>query len=267
LQFLPLMFMVSHKNKDILDNTTASYTLEEQKKLADLNLSDYVTIRKLNDEILMVHESITPIRLASHSHQNKELLDSLDADSLALLPDLQQFEDTIKEDIHRIDEITQSINNTAHTHENLDILDGITADKIKKWDSISTLQTQLNGLSTELTVWKNKCSSNSDRLHANEATIDNIISELDEIQEKINAVPSFDAVQETLKAMQAEIDSLGGNIQTMGISYPPAMLKALEVLQKKAGKTDEDAQQNLEELEEKETLQNPEEEESEEDGS
>ena len=38
----------------------------------------------------------------------------------------------------------------------------------------------------------------------------------------------------------------------MGISYPPAMLKALEVLQKKAGRTDEDAQEHLEEIEEKE---------------
>ncbi|MEE5994836.1 MAG: hypothetical protein V3G42_16675, partial [Oscillospiraceae bacterium] len=95
------------------------------------------------------------------------------------------------------------------------VLDEITADRIKKWDSISTLQTQLNGLSTELTVWKNKCSSNSDRLHANEATIDNIISELDEIQEKIKSLPNFDIIQETLKAMQAEIDSSGSNIQTI----------------------------------------------------
>ncbi len=64
-----------------------------------------------------------------------------------------------------------------------------------------------------------------------------------------------------------ELLSIVENTSLMGISYPPAMLKALEVLQKKAGKTDENAQQNLEELEEKETLQNPEEEESEEDGS
>ncbi len=205
----------SHKNKDILDNTTASYTLEEQKKLAELNLSDYVTVRKLNDEILMVHEAITPIRENSHTHKNKELLDSLTADSLALLPDLQQFEDVTKYDIQTIKESLAPVVRQAHFHENLAVLDGITADRIKKWDSISTLQTQLNGLSTELTVWKNKCSSNSDRLHANEATIDNIISELDEIQEKIKNFPNFDIIQETLKAMQAEIDSSGSNIQTI----------------------------------------------------
>ncbi len=54
--------------------------------------------------------------------------------------------------------------------------------------------------------------SNSDRLHANEATIDNIISELDEIQEKIL---NFGTIQETLKTIQAEIDSIGNNIQTI----------------------------------------------------
>ena len=41
--------------------------------------SDYVTIEKLNDEILMVHEAITPIRMGAHSHKNKEILDTTTA--------------------------------------------------------------------------------------------------------------------------------------------------------------------------------------------
>lgn len=49
-----------------------------------------------------------------------------------------------------------------------------------------------------------------------------------------------------------ELLSIVENTSLMEISYPPAMIKALEVLQKKAGRTDENAQQNLEELEEKE---------------
>ena len=44
--------------------------------------SDYVTVEKLNNEILMIYESLTPIRETSHTHKNKELLDSLTADSL-----------------------------------------------------------------------------------------------------------------------------------------------------------------------------------------
>ena len=49
-----------------------------------------------------------------------------------------------------------------------------------------------------------------------------------------------------------ELLSIVENTSLMGISYPPAMLKALEVLQKKAGRTDEDAQEHLEEIEKEE---------------
>ena len=181
----------SHKNKDILDNTTASYTLEEQKKLAELNLSDYVTVRKLNDEILMVHEAITPIRLASHSHQNKELLDSLDADSLALLPDLQQFEDVTKYDIQTIKESIAPVVRQAHFHENLAVLDGITAEKIKKWDSISTMQTQMNSFSTAMTVYSEKVSNTTARVCSAESEIT--------------------ALQKTIEALQKQIDSVSGS--------------------------------------------------------
>jgi len=49
-----------------------------------------------------------------------------------------------------------------------------------------------------------------------------------------------------------ELLSIVENTSLMGIAYPPAMLKALEVLQKKAGRTDEDAQEHLEEIEKEE---------------
>ena len=42
----------------------------------------------------------------------------------------------------------------------------------------------------------------------------------------------------------------------MGINYPPAMKKALEVLQKKAGHTNETAQELLEKIEEQEEKEN-----------
>ena len=58
-----------------------------------------------------------------------------------------------------------------------------------------------------------------------------------------------------------ELLSIIENTSLMGIPYPNALKKAIEVLQKKAGRTDETAQQNLEELEKTE------EEESEENGS
>jgi len=49
-----------------------------------------------------------------------------------------------------------------------------------------------------------------------------------------------------------ELLSIIENTSLMGIPYPDALKKAIEVLQKKAGRTDETTQQNLEELEQKE---------------
>ena len=46
--------------------------------------------------------------------------------------------------------------------------------------------------------------------------------------------------------------SIVENTSLMGISYPPAMKKALEVLQKKAGHTNTDAQNLLDEIEKQE---------------
>ena len=53
-----------------------------------------------------------------------------------------------------------------------------------------------------------------------------------------------------------ELLSIVENTSLMGIHYPPAMKKALEVLQKKAGHTDETAQNLLNELEEQEENEN-----------
>ena len=150
--------------------------------------SDYATIEKLNNEILMIYESLTPIREISHTHKNKELLDSLTADSLALLPDLQQFEDTVKEDIHRIDEIIQSINNTVHTHENLDILDKITSAKISEWDS---MKTNINNFMNSMTVYSEKLGNTTARVGSAESEIT--------------------ALQKTIEALQKQIESLNSS--------------------------------------------------------
>ncbi|MBR4320335.1 MAG: recombinase zinc beta ribbon domain-containing protein, partial [Oscillospiraceae bacterium] len=143
---------------------------------------------KLNNEILMIYESLTSIREISHTHKNKELLDSLTADSLALLPDLQQFEDTVKEDIHRIDEIIQSINNTVHTHENLDVLNGITADRVASWDS---MKTSINNFMNSMTVYSEKVSNTAARVGSAESEIN--------------------ALQKTIEALQKQIDSVSGS--------------------------------------------------------
>ena len=198
----------THKNKEILDSTTAPYTAEEKKKLAGISPETYATNEYLNEQILLVRESMTPLEYMAHSHRNKDVLDGLTAEHLADLADLRQFKDITAEDIH-----TLTINNfsgTAHTHENKEVLDMLTPEKIAEWDSISVLKTKVNGLSTELTVWKNKCSDNSDRLYADEATLDAMQLDLGDTQEIIRTM------QEAIKAMQAEMNHLDGNkIQTV----------------------------------------------------
>ena len=53
-----------------------------------------------------------------------------------------------------------------------------------------------------------------------------------------------------------ELLSIIENTSLMGINYPPAMKRALEVLQKKAGHTNETAQELLEKIEESEEKEN-----------
>ena len=147
--------------------------------------------QKISELEISVPSDYEAIRENSHTHKNKEFLDSLTAESLDLIPDLQQFEDTVKEDIHRIDEITQSINNATHTHENLTVLNEITADKIKKWDSISTLQTQMNSFSTAMTVYSEKLGNTTARVGSAESEIT--------------------ALQKTIEALQKQIESLNSS--------------------------------------------------------
>ena len=150
--------------------------------------SDYVTIQKMNDEILMIHESITPIRENSHTHQNKELLDSLTADSLALLPDLQQFEDVTKYEIQTIKESLDPAVRQAHFHENLDILDGITSAKISEWDS---MKSNINNFMNSMTVYSEKLGNTTARVGTAESEIT--------------------ALQKTIEALQKQVDSLSSS--------------------------------------------------------
>lgn len=215
----------------------------EEEWLASLHGKDgevsdpYATNERLNEQILLVREAIAPLEHISHSHQNKDVLDSFTADMLSSLEDLQQFEDSTlfeiqsvkdsilnlqqdkhhhnnqavldkitdamlaaldnngqfedwtKEQIHTLFEFVNNFSNTAHTHENKAVLDAITAEKMAALNGIENLKTQISSLSSELVVWKNKCSDDS---------------------------ACIETMQETIRAMQAEMNSLDGNkIQTV----------------------------------------------------
>ncbi len=84
------------------------------------------------------------------------VLEMLTAEQLALLGWLQQFEDSTKYDIQTIREFVETVISQAHWHHNLTLLNSITAAKIAKWDSFENFGTQINGLSTRITVYSDK---------------------------------------------------------------------------------------------------------------
>ena len=170
-----------HDNKTVLDSLTPELFTE----LYELQEFEDSTSEKIH----VLQEKIDNFPASVHTHENKEILDGLTAEHLADLADLRQFKDSTSEDIHTLTEEMKSFSGTAHTHENKEVLDMLTSEKIAEWDSISVLKTKVNGLSTEFTVWKNKCSDNS---------------------------ACINTMQETIKAMQAEMNNLDGNkIQTV----------------------------------------------------
>lgn len=119
-----------HENKTILDAITASYTLEEQQKLADFQPSDYATKQALADEALSIRESMIPLTRELHSHENMAVLDSITAEQVAMFGDLQQFQDSTKYEIQTINEELFTLNSQRHTHENKEILDSLTAEQV-----------------------------------------------------------------------------------------------------------------------------------------
>ena len=135
-----------HENQSVLDNITASYTLEEQQKLAEIQPSNYATKERLNEEILSVREAMIPLTRELHSHRNKAVLDSLTAEDVAMLGGLQRFEDGVQYDIQTIRESVEPVVSQAHWHHNLTLLNSLTSAKIAKWDKVSEVDTELQQL-------------------------------------------------------------------------------------------------------------------------
>lgn len=160
------------------------------------DMSDYPKkdeIQKMIEESLKNSETVIPsdyvtIRENSHTHKNKEFLDSLTAESLALIPDLQQFEDVTKYEIQTIKESLDPVARQAHFHENLAVLDGITADRVASWDN---MKTSINNFMNSMTVYNEKVSSTAARVGSTESEIT--------------------ALQKTIEALQKQIDSLNSS--------------------------------------------------------
>ena len=140
------------------------------------------------EQIHTLFELVNNFSNTAHTHENKATLDAITQDMVDDLGGLQQFEDAVTQQLQTVQESVEPVVSQAHWHHNLTVLNSITQAKINEWDSIATLKTQLNALSTELTVFKGKCDNNSARIGVNENDIDSIQATLLDLQAQIDAL-------------------------------------------------------------------------------
>ncbi len=103
----------SHKNMAVLNETTASYTVEEKEKLA--NISKLVVDTHLDESSsnpvanYVLALAIDVLNVAKHNHSNIGTLEKITEEFVTLLGGLQQFEDSTKYDIQTIRESVEPV--------------------------------------------------------------------------------------------------------------------------------------------------------------
>ena len=101
----------------------------------------------------------------------------------------------------------------SHTHENQSALDQITAAKIAQWDGFGT---QINGLSTKVTVYSEKVESNTSRIGTAERTLESLQKQIDNLTSGRNYTILFQSGQNAISTYAPDISIiLDGGYQTM----------------------------------------------------
>ena len=159
----------------------------------------------------LVQDAVQPLLQQAHIHKNLDVLDDLTADELSLLRALQEFEDDTTYNIQTFREAIAALNEKAHTHENQSALDQITAAKIAQWDALGT---QINGLSTKVTVYSEKT----------ERTLESLQKQIDNLTSGRNYTILFQSGQNAISTYAPDISMiLDGSYQTMAdflTAYP-----------------------------------------------
>ena len=117
-------------------------------------------------------------------------------------PDLTNYPDTdaVKA---LIQDAVQPLLEKAHTHENQSALDQITATKIAQWDGFGT---QINGLSTKVTVYSEKT----------ERTLESLQKQIDNLTSGRNYTVLFQSGQDAVSTYASNLSMiLDGSYQTM----------------------------------------------------
>ena len=109
----------------------------------------------------------------------------------------------------------------SHTHENQSALDQITAAKIAQWDGFGT---QINGLSTKVTVYSEKVESNTSRIGTAERTLESLQKQIDNLTSGRNYTVLFQSGQNAISTYASNLSMiLDGRYQTMAdflTAYP-----------------------------------------------
>jgi len=117
-------------------------------------------------------------------------------------PDLTNYPDTDAVKV-LIQDAVQPLLEKAHTHENQSALDQITAAKIVQWDAFGT---QINGLSTKVTVYSEKT----------ERTLESLQKQIDNLTSGRNYTILFQSGQNAVSTYAPDISMiLDGGYQTM----------------------------------------------------
>ena len=151
----------------------------------------------------LIQAAVQPLLQQAHVHKNLNVLDDLTADELSLLRALQEFEDDTTYNIQTFREAIAALNEKAHTHENQSALDQITAAKIAQWDAFGT---QINGLSTKVTVYSEKT----------ERTLESLQKQIDNLTNGRNYTILFQSGQDAVSTYVSNLSIiLDGGYQTM----------------------------------------------------
>ena len=127
-------------------------------------------------------------------------------------PDLTNYPDTdaVKA---LIQDAVQPLLEKAHTHENQAVLDQITATKIAQWDGFGT---QINGLSTKVTVYSEKVENNTSRIGTAERTLESLQKQIDNLTSGRNYTVLFQSGQNAISTYASNLSMiLDGGYQTM----------------------------------------------------
>ena len=159
----------------------------------------------------LVQDAVQPLLQQAHVHENLDILNALTDTELTLLHELQAFEDDTTYNIQTFREAIAALNEKAHTHENQSALEQITAAKIAQWDGFGT---QINGLSTKVTVYSEKT----------ERTLESLQKQIDNLTNGRNYTILFQSGQNAISTYAPNLSMiLDGGYQTMAdflAAYP-----------------------------------------------